>query len=270
MDKLAEIIRYKRREVEARLRPVSDSELERYRLDGSGLPDFGAALRRIEGRLALIAEIKRRSPSAGAIAELPHVEEQARRYVKAGVDAMSVLTDEKYFGGSLADLEGVTRFLRDCESAVPCLRKDFMVHPVQIVEAARAGARCILIIVRALVDDEIRVLFEAARCAGLEAIFEVHSESELDRAMGFGPRIIGVNNRDLSRFETNLEISEALIPQVPDSVVAVSESGIWGEVEARRAADCGADAILVGESLMRSADLENLAASLRAVVRSER
>ena len=258
MDKLDEIMAHKRREISDRLRPVRDAELAFWGQQTCPGPSFADVLRRPDGTLAVISEIKRKSPSAGQIAELPAAVEQARCYVNAEADAMSVLTDEAYFGGSLRDLWDVTDFLRDHRRHTPCLRKDFMVHPLQVIEAAEAGARAILIIVRALSDDEIRVLDEAAAAAGLDALYEVHTAAELDRAMAFEPAILGVNNRDLARFVTDLAISEALIPQIPRDVIAVSESGIFSEADACRAADCGAQAILVGEALMRTEEPEAL------------
>ncbi|MGE9295539.1 MAG: indole-3-glycerol phosphate synthase TrpC [Puniceicoccales bacterium] len=252
MDKLAEIMAHKRLEIEPRVRPVRDSELERLSRNVAG-KSFRDALLAPQG-LSVIAEIKRKSPSAGQIADLPDATEQARKYQNAVVDCLSVLTDEKYFGGSLKDLWNVTDFLSDHRRDIPCLRKDFFVHPIQIVEAAEAGARCILIIVRALEDDEIDRLYDAAQAAGLDALFEVHTERELDRAMEFDPKILGVNNRDLSRFVTDLAISEKIIPQIPKDVVAVSESGIFTPEDAARARACGAKAILVGEALMRADD----------------
>ncbi len=178
---------------------------------------------------------------------------------------MSILTNEAYFGGTLRDLWEVTDFLNDHRRWVPCLRKDFMVHPLQVVEAAEAGARAILIIVRALADDEIRVLAEAADAAGLDVLYEIHSEGELDRALAFSPEVIGVNNRDLGRFVTDLGLSERLIPLMPSHVVAVSESGIFTAEDAARAAAAGAQAILVGEALMRSPEPEALMAEFHAI-----
>jgi len=145
----------------------------------------------------------------------------------------------------------------------PCLRKDFMVHPIQVVEAAQAGASAILIIVRALNDDEIAELHEAAILADLDAIFEVHSAREIDRALAAGADIIGVNNRDLAAFKTDIGLSEALIPTLPRGVLAISESGIFSREDAGRARACGARAILVGEALMRAADPAALLAEFR-------
>jgi indole-3-glycerol phosphate synthase len=165
-----------------------------------------------------------------------------------------VLTDEKYFGGTLFDLESVTEHFRAGTNPRPCLRKDFMVHPVQVLQARLGGASAILIIVRALTDGEIGALQEAAAAAGLDALFEIHNESDLSRAVRFGAKIIGVNNRDLAVFKTDLALSERLIRQFPGDVVAVSESGISTPADAARAKAAGAHAILVGESLMRAED----------------
>ena len=252
---------WKRREIEGRLRPVTDRELNRWGETASSRPGFAKALRQPD-RLAVIAEIKRRSPSAGAIAAEAGAARQAQRYLEAGAGALSVLTDKKYFDGSLDDLREVTAFLDGANRVLPCLRKDFMVHPVQIIEALEAGARAILIIVRALQDDEIARLFDAATAAGLDTLFEVHEEREVERALNAGARVIGVNNRDLARFTTDLAFTEAILPQLPDDIIKVSESGIATSADARRARSAGADAILVGESLMRAEDPAALLESL--------
>ena len=254
MDKLQEIMAWKRQEVAARVRPVRDSELARF-CRGEHPHRFEHALRREQG-LSIIAEIKRKSPSAGAIAEGRDAVEQARTYYNAGTDAISVLTDEKYFGGSIKDLWDVNDLLGNRSDAPPTLRKDFFVDRLQVLEAAEAGAGCILIIVRALADEEMDMLFEAANLAGLDAIFEVHEEAEVDRALNSGARIIGVNNRDLSRFVTDIAISEAIIPELPESCLAISESGIHTMEDAERAFATGADAVLVGEALMKMKDPE--------------
>jgi indole-3-glycerol phosphate synthase len=254
MDKLTEIMAHKRREIAPLLRPVFPDELAALDRDLARPPSFRAALRRPDGRLAVIAEIKRRSPSAGVIKENASALEQAHRYRAAGAGALSVLTDEKYFGGRLEDLQEVTGDFAAQGPAIPCLRKDFMVHPVQVLQARLAGASAILIIVRALTDEEIEALHSAATAAGLDALFEIHTEDELARAVRHGAKIIGVNNRDLAIFRTDLGLSERLIPLFPKDVVAVSESGIATGADAARAKAAGAHAVLVGESLMRAAD----------------
>lgn len=253
-DKLTEIMAHKRREIAPLLRPVFPDELEALNRDLAKPPSFRAALRRPDGRLAVIAEIKRRSPSAGVIKEHASALEQAHRYRVAGASALSILTDEKYFGGRLEDLQEVTGDFAATGPAIPCLRKDFMVHPIQVLQARLAGASAILIIVRALTDDEIAALHSAATAAGLDALFEIHTEDDLARAVRHGAKIIGVNNRDLAIFKTDLGLSERLIPLFPKNVIAVSESGIATGADAARVRAAGAHAVLVGESLMRAAD----------------
>jgi indole-3-glycerol phosphate synthase len=253
MNKLDEIMAWKRREIEARIRQVSQKELSRWQELTRGATSFSAALKQTD-RLAVISEVKRSSPSAGIIAEGISAIEQAEKYVRGGADALSILTDTRYFSGTLEDLRSVTAHLKNLRP-VPCLRKDFMVHPIQIIEALEAGARAILIIVRALSDDEIQRLFEAATTAGLDTLFEVHEEREVERALRIdGIRILGVNNRDLARFKTDLAFSETILPQLPEEIIKVSESGIHQPDDARRVRQAGADAILVGEALMRAAD----------------
>ncbi len=264
MDKLDEIMASKRREVAPLVREVPGHELEELAAATRLRPSFHRALE-APGRLAVIAEMKRRSPSAGAIAEGRPAAGQAEVYARAHADAISVLTDGPYFGGSLQDLGEVTENLDRKGLRVPCLRKDFMVHPAQIPEAAHAGASAILLIVRALTDAEIAALFEAASLAGLDSIFEVHSEPETERALKAGARIIGVNNRDLARFTTDLALSERLIPQIPGDVLTISESGIFTAEDAARARAAGARAVLVGEALMRAPDPAALIAAFHGV-----
>lgn len=264
-DKLTEIMAWKRREIAGLIRPVPLAELSALDASLPRPPSFAAALRRGDGRLAVIAEIKRRSPSAGTIASGIAAPDQAVKYRAAGASALSVLTDEKYFGGTLDDLVAVTTHFRRNPPAVPCLRKDFMVHPIQVRQAREAGASAILIIVRALDDAEIEALHGAAQAAGLDALFEIHNEAELDRAVRHGARIIGVNNRDLAIFKTDLGLSERLIPRFPKDVIAVSESGIHGPADAARARGAGAHALLVGEALMKAPDT---AALLDALARA--
>jgi indole-3-glycerol phosphate synthase len=249
MDKLTEIMAWKRREVAAVARPVTEAELAGAAAAAPKRPSFAAALRRPDGSLAVIAEIKRRSPSAGEIRTAASAPEQALRYQSAGADALSVLTDGKYFGGALDDLGQAAAAV-----PLPCLRKDFMVEPFQVLEAVQSGASAILIIVRALEDDVIRRLHGAAVAAGLDVLFEIHTEAELDRAVRHGARIVGVNNRDLATFTIDLGLSERLIPRFPKSVIAVSESGIVHGVDAARVRAAGAHAVLAGEGLMKAQD----------------
>lgn len=265
MDKLTEIMAHKRREIAPLLRPVFADELAALNRDLPRPPSFRSALRRPDGKLAVISEIKRRSPSAGAIKEDISALDQAHRYRAAGAAALSILTDGKYFGGRLEDLQEVTGDFAAQGPALPCLRKDFMVHPVQVLQARLAGASAILIIVRALTDEEIEALHHAATAAGLDALFEIHHEDELARAVRHGAKIIGVNNRDLAIFKTDLGLSERLIPLFPKTVIAVSESGIATAADAARVKAAGAHAVLVGESLMRAADPAAVIRSFHAV-----
>ena len=262
-DKLTEIMDWKRHEIAPSLRPIFPKELADLNAALPKPPSFAAALRRPDGKLAVIAEIKRRSPSAGAIAAGISATEQAVKYRAAGASALSVLTDEKYFGGTLDDLVAVTALFQDTPPAIPCIRKDFMVHPVQVLQARQAGASAILIIVRALTDDEIGPLFSSAQAAGLDALFEIHNEAELARAVAHGARIIGVNNRDLAIFKCDLGLSERLIPLFPKDVIAVSESGIFTGADAARVHAAGAHAILCGEALMKAPDTAALIKEFR-------
>ena len=262
-DKLTEIMAWKRQEIAHLLRPVPLAELSALHASLPPPPSFAAALRRADGQLAVIAEIKRRSPSAGAIAAGIAAPDQAAKYRAAAASALSVLTDEKYFGGTLDDLVAVTTHFRQTPPALPCIRKDFFVHPIQVLQARQAGASAILIIVRALTDEEISTLHAAAHAAGLDSLFEIHTADELTRALGHGAKIIGVNNRDLAIFKTDLGLSERLIPQFPKNVTAVSESGIHTAADAARVHAAGAHAVLVGEALMKAPDPAALIASFR-------
>lgn len=262
MDKLAEIMAYKREELSPRLRPARDEEFVALGARRAVLHVFRDALAS-EDELSVISEIKRRSPSAGEIAVIPSAEEQARLYLNAEVDALSVLTDEKFFGGSLQDLWNVADFIISHERATPCLRKDFIFHPLQVLEAAEAGASAVLLIARALDDEEMGELRKVADLAGLDCLYEAHDEVEIERILDHDPLIVGVNNRDLSTFETDLAITERLLPMIPDHVVTVSESGITDPEDAWRARDAGADAILCGEALMRAEDPEGLVAAMK-------
>ena len=184
MDKLSEIMAAKRQALSKQIRPVRDEELERLgRIQIQG-GSFLKALAR-KDRLSVIAEIKRKSPSAGEIATATlDAVDQAREYVNAEVDCMSILTDTDYFGGKLQDLWDIVEFLEVHKRKTPCLRKDFMLHPIQVAEAAEAGARCILIIVRALEDDEIKALRDAAEIAGLAEIYSHWRPGGQKRARG--------------------------------------------------------------------------------------
>jgi indole-3-glycerol phosphate synthase len=244
---LGRIVEVKEREVGA-LRPrAGDLRLAAE----SALPPlpFAAALRR-PGEVRLLAEIKRRSPSAGAIREGVDPGEVAAAYRAGGAAALSVLTDRDFFGGSLDALRRVRGAVD-----LPLLRKDFIIDPVQVWEARAAGADAILLIVRILGDERMRDLHAAAAELGMDVLVEAHDARELERAMEIGAQLVGVNNRDLSTFHTDLELSIRLAPGVPPGVTLVAESGIRTGEDVGRLGAAGVDAILVGESLMRQPDL---------------
>jgi indole-3-glycerol phosphate synthase len=244
MNRLDEILRVKREEIEA-LRPRRD-ELHRVALLRNDFRGFGSALRREPGKVALIAEVKKASPSAGVIVESFDPLVTAKNYSRAGVEAISVLTDEQFFQGKLEYLQ----LIRDAVPQ-PLLRKDFILDPLQIMEAAANGADAILLIVAALEQDELVRLLEAAALYQLDALVEVHSLAELDRALETEAAIIGINNRDLRSFEIDLSVTEKLSEQVPKEIILVSESGIRTAEDLARIKACGVDAVLIGEALMR-------------------
>ncbi len=207
--------------------------------------------------ISVIAEVKRASPSKGPIAPGLDAVAQATAYRRGGAAAVSVLTEPTRFAGSLDDLAAVAA------TGVPALRKDFLVDPYQVWEARAAGAAAILLIVAALDDHQLDLLHEEARNAGLDVLVEVHDDVEVARATRLGARIIGVNARDLRTFELDRQAFARLRPDLPSGVLAVAESGISTSEEIRDAAAAGADAVLVGESLVRAADP---AAALAALV----
>ncbi len=210
-------------------------------------------------RVNVIAEFKRRSPSRGVIRDDLHPVRVAQAYEIGGAAALSVLTEERFFGGSLDDLQEAR-----AATLLPTLRKDFIVDPYQVWEAWYAGADGVLLIVAALGDDELRDLYAVVQEAQLDAVFEVHDRAELERALRAGARIVGVNNRDLRTMEVSLRTSFALAPGIPDDVVAVAESGIHGGGDVRQLRDAGFDAFLVGEHFMQAPDP---GAALEALIR---
>jgi indole-3-glycerol phosphate synthase len=244
MSRLDEILRVKRDEIEA-LRSRRD-ELHRVALLRNDFRGFGSAIRRGDGKMALIAEVKKASPSAGVIVESFDPILVAKNYARAGVDAISVLTDEKFFQGRLDYLEKI----RDAVPQ-PLLRKDFILDPLQIMEAAVAGADAILLIVAALDQDALNSLLETATLYQLDVLVEVHTLEELERALETPAQIIGINNRNLATFEVDLSVTERLCEEVPREIVLVSESGIRTAEDLARIKACGVDAVLIGEALMR-------------------
>jgi len=244
MNRLEEILRVKRVEIE-QLRPRAE-ELDRQALVRNDFRGFRSILKRSDGKPALIAEIKKASPSAGVIAQSFDPIAIARRYQRAGAEAISILTDEQFFQGKLDHLIDVRRAV-----SLPLLRKDFILDELQIAESAAAGADAILLIVAALDQKELVDLCKAAANYQLETLVEVHTMEELDRAVDAKVKIIGINNRDLATFDVDLNVTEKLSAQVPDEVVLVSESGIKSAEDVVRIQACGVDAILVGEALVR-------------------
>lgn len=215
--------------------------------------------------MAVIAELKRRSPSRGELRTSLGAAEQARRFAKAGASAISILTEPIRFGGSLADL-------RDAAAAtpVPLLRKDFHIVPAQVAEAAANGASAVLLIARALPPEQLSSMMQAARDAEVEPVVEVRTEAELETALGLGARVIGVNSRDLETLEVDHAVPARLIPGIPGGVIAVWESGVSSRADVERIAGSGADAVLVGSALSLADDAEQLVRSLTGVAREQR
>ncbi|MEK4382532.1 indole-3-glycerol phosphate synthase TrpC [Aeribacillus sp. FSL K6-2848] len=204
-------------------------------------------------QLQIIAEMKRASPSKGLINTDVDPIEQARKYEKAGAACISVLTEDKFFKGSFEDLAQIANNVD-----IPLLNKDFIIHEVQIDYAKASGASVILLIVAALTDEQLKSLYDYATKEGLDVLVEVHNEEEVERALAIKPKIIGVNNRDLKTFHVDLIQTEKLANRILqfEDIIFISESGIWEEKDAERVAKAGARAILVGESLMKSDNVE--------------
>jgi len=207
--------------------------------------------------LGLIAEVKKASPSVGTIVEEFDPVAIAQAYQAAGAHAVSVLTDEKFFQGNLSYLTQIRQAV-----GLPLLRKDFILHEVQIFEAAVAGADAILLIVAALEQPDLERLHETATTLGLDVLVEVHALPELERALDCGARLIGINNRNLATFEVDLRATEIISEEVPEGVTLVSESGIKTNADARRVFAAGVNALLVGEALMRTGDVAGQVAAL--------
>ena len=245
-----------REDLEARRREVPLEQIQR---DAAAAPpalDAEAALR--APGLALIAEVKRASPSRGALADIPDPAALAVAYERGGASAVSVLTEQRRFGGSLADLDAVRAAV-----SVPVLRKDFTVDPYQVWEARAHGADIVLLIVAALDDTQLADLLALTRTLGMTALVEVHDEGETQRAVDAGASVIGVNARNLKTLEVHPDTFGALVPLVPPTHVLVAESGISGPADASRYAAQGAGAVLVGEALVTGGDPQ---AAARAIV----
>lgn len=252
---LTRILAHKRTEVQRQSTKVPLAQLEATIAGRPPPRDFGAALRR-PGQVALIAEVKKASPSKGVLIERFDALELARIYVDNGAAAISVLTDTRFFQGSLKYLEGI-HALTERATPAPLLRKDFIINPYQVYEARAYAADALLLIVAALDDAALVELLALTHGLGMQALVEVHDEAELDRALNVGARVVGVNNRDLHRFTTTLETTERLARRLPsrDRPLLVSESGIFTAADVARVQACGADAVLVGEALVTAPDI---------------
>ena len=197
----------------------------------------------------VIAEVKRSSPSKGNLAPITDPAALAEKYQEAGAAAVSVLTEQRRFGGSLADLDAVRSRIE-----IPVLRKDFMVDEYQFLEARAHGADIVLLIVAALSKSQLKDFYDLATELGMASLIEVHTQSELESAMDISPRIVGVNSRNLKTLEVSASVFEELIPAIPSTVIRVAESGISTRADVAQAQKAGATAILVGESLVKSGD----------------
>ena len=247
---LDEILDHKREEVASAMRQVSAEEMDARAAARADAPrGFRAALAAGEAP-RIIAEVKRRSPSKGEIRADFDPVEIAKAYQSAGAAALSVLTDERYFGGSLDALRSAR-----AATSLPALRKDFVVDTYQLDEAAAAGADAVLLIVAALPTEQLSAFHAHAKGLGLDVLVEVHDEAELECAARLGADLVGVNNRDLRSFVTDLAVTERLAPGLPPGALLVAESGIFEHADILRLGAAGASAFLVGESLMREPDV---------------
>lgn len=258
---LDDIILGVREDLEGRRRHIPAQEIARGAQAAAAPLDALAAFR-AHGPVKVISEVKRRSPSKGDLAAIPDPAELAAAYEVGGATAISVLTEHRRFGGSLADLDAVRARVR-----IPVLRKDFMVDHYQVDEARAHGADIILLIVAALDDPQLGDLFQHATELGMTSLVETHDEDEIDRALALGGQLIGVNARNLKTLEVDRSVFARLAPRVPDDRVRVAESGIRGPQDVTDYVAAGADAVLVGEALVTGGDPQTAVSTMRGITR---
>jgi indole-3-glycerol phosphate synthase len=249
-DLLTEIVSHKRAELEQAKRVRTEADVRRAASAAGETRGFAAALE-AHGPIALIAEVKKASPSAGLIRSMFDPAAIATTYERSGAACISVLTDKKYFQGSLDDLAAVWHAV-----SVPVLRKDFLIDRYQVFEARAAGADCVLLIAECLDDCRMRDLYFCACELGMDTLIEVHEPENLERVLKLEPALVGINNRNLCTFVTDLEHTVRLAPRIAGTALLVSESGIGTREDVLRLKRAGVRAILVGETLMRSNDVE--------------
>ncbi|MGC8783525.1 MAG: indole-3-glycerol phosphate synthase TrpC [Armatimonadota bacterium] len=265
MNILDTILAHKRQEVAEAESRIPFSQLERELPKAPPVRPFRHALNRADGRVAVIAEVKKASPSKGVLCEHFDALHIALTYAQNSASAISVLTDERFFQGHLDYLRLIRQHV-----PIPILRKDFLISRYQVLEARIAGADAVLLIVAALSEEQLQDLLTYTHELGMDALVEVHTELELHRAMQAGAKVIGINNRDLTTFHTTLEVTERLAPQIPPGSIIVSESGIDSVQDVRRVARAGAHAVLVGESLVRAEDPGQKLRELAGIERAQR
>ncbi|UVY83045.1 indole-3-glycerol phosphate synthase TrpC [Brachybacterium sp. NBEC-018] len=262
---LDEIIVGVREDLAARRAEVPLAAVEERAAATAPARDTRASLEGDGTTMGLIAEVKRRSPSKGALSEIPEPAVLAAAYAGAGASAISVLTEERRFGGTLADLDAVR-----ARVDVPVLRKDFVVDPYQVTEARAHGADLVLLIVAALDDALLRDLHDQITGLGMQALVETHTEEEVERALALGADIVGVNARNLRTLDVDLDRAAALLRRIPAGPLAIGESAVAGVTDVEAYAAAGADAVLVGEALVTTDDPAREAAAFRAVARRGR
>jgi indole-3-glycerol phosphate synthase len=260
MTRLDEIVRQRRIDLELAKGDTLEGEIERLAKMAFPPLDFLGALKnkRRGGAPVLIAEIKRASPSRGNLSAVPEPVELARRYRDNGAAAVSVLTESRFFKGSLRDLQSIS----SAGLGIPVLRKDFILDPWQVYEARVAGADAVLLIVAGLDPEQLELLQAVTMDLGMTALVEVHNRRELEIALACHPRLVGINNRNLANFEISLETTCELRPLIPAEIAVVAESGIHGTEDVLKMQAAGVDAILVGEALVTAKDIDAQVRSL--------